>query len=414
MIVFKGKKEKMATFGDQGTPPITTQGLITVNADLDPNIVANRQNEAAAAPAGASIIGANAIDAPRLQIEEGELAFASTAGYQFGAKSMSGRRPLVFTSFNGLSVARKRTQEAFESDFIFIGMAQSATFPEGDPGGMGNGIALKRAGSGTTLNNSSETFCPGDVIGYRLPSVDESTRAREVPTTAGSRIGTERYRPGKHTAILRKVTYEEIISQFDVAVAALLDSISGANVPSFDQKAGSGQEVVYGSTRELSVLIKKAYNWAFVSAVITAIDKGLVTPVAGQLGATPALRVENLTKMMGLVPGAFQDESTAVQRDYFLLALNGSLDRTNTENQAAAQLLLETSVGTPAPALPTFGQAGRASGKLPEQIKSVARTASYGLVRTFGRCMNNFERTTIATASCFAAPGNNVDYVLRP
>lgn len=397
-------------------PPITTQGLITVNADLDPNIVTNRQNLAASAPGGASIIGHMAIDATRLQIEEGELLFTSTEAFQFGSKSMSGRRPLVFSSYNGVPVTRKMTQEDFESRYVFIGMAQSATFPEGDPGGMGNGIAAKRAGSGTTLNNSAVTFCPGDVIGYQLPSVDEGTRMREVPSMSGSRVATDRYRPNKHVARLKKVTYEDIMSQYNLAVAKLLDMIGGANVTSFDQKAGAGKDMVtYGSVFELSVLIKKAYNWAFMAAIQTAIENKIVAWDPNyNAGGTNANRMEQLGKDLGLLAAPPADERTDIQKDYFLLALNGSLDRTNTENQVAAEDRLGAFIGPSAPIMPAFGQLGGRSNKAADLLKAVGRTASYGLVRSFGRCMNNYERSTIATASCFAAPGNNVDYVLRP
>lgn len=403
----------MATFGEQSMPPITTQGLITVNANLDPNIVVNRQNMANAAPAGSTIIGP-AVNALNLQIEEGELLFMSTASFQFGGKSMSGRRPLVFSSFNGIPVKYKETQEAFEEEYMFIGMAQSATFPEGDPGGMGNGIAVKRAGSGTTLNNSTETFCPGDVIGYQLPSVDEATRAREVPSLAGARVATDRYRPGKHVARLKKITYEEITSQFDLAVAALLDSIAGADVPSFDQKTNSGQEAVYGSTRELSVLIKKAYNWSFLAAIQAALYNDVITWSPNYGAGTDAARMEQLAKDLGLVAGPLGGEKTELQREYLLLALNSSLSHTNADNQKAAERILGRYIGAAAPVMPSFGQLGGRGSKTPDQLKSVARTASYGLVRSYGRCMNNFERATIATASCFAAPGNNVDYALRP
>lgn len=403
----------MATFGEQSMPPITTQGLITVNADLDPNIVINRQNLAASAPGGATIIGRDAVDALRLQIEEGELLFASKQAFQFGGKSMSGRRPLVFSSFNGVPVERKTTQEGFESEYIFIGMAQSATFPEGDPGGMGNGIAAKRAGSGTTMNNSTETFCPGDVIGYQLPSIDESVRAREVPSLSGARVATDRYRPNKHVARLKKITYDEINSQYDLAVARLLDSIAGADVHGFDQKTSSGQEAIYGSTNELSILIKKAYNWAFVAAIQAALTNGVVDWSTSFPSGTDAQRMKELSKRLGLL-GDRGAENTKLQTDYFLLALNGSLSRTNDENQREAERLLNVYIGSAAPVMPAFGQLGGSNKRTPDLLKGIARTASYGLARSFGRCMNNFERATIATASCFAAPGNNIDYVLRP
>lgn len=401
----------MATFGSQSLPSITVQGLISANADLDPNVVINRTNMAASASADSTVIGATALDELRLQIEEGELLFSTTLGYHTGPRSASGRRPVVFSSFNGYPVEKGIQQEMFEDEFMFFGLAQNNTFPEGT--GMNNGIAVKRAGSGTTLNNGTDTFCPGDTIGFRLPSVDDAKRAREV-SSVERRIGTDRYRPNKHVAILKKITYEEITSQFDLAVAVLLDSIEGASVVEFDRMSSSGEQPVYGSLRELAVLIKKSFNWTFMSAIQAAVQMGIVTWGAGVSGAADSEKFESLGKKLGLVAAPPREEDTALQRNFFLLALNSSLGRAHRAAQETAERELDFYLSpSSAPTLPAFGQSGGRRNKTPEQLKSVARTASNGLARSFGRCMNNYERSTFATASCYAAPGNNVDIVMR-
>lgn len=403
----------MASFGKQSRPPITTQGLISLNADLDPNIVYNRNALAASAGIGETIIGRSAIDATRLQIEEGELLFAA-ADVHLGSKLGSTRRPIVFSSFNGIPVRTDEPQERFEQRYVFIGMAQNATFPEGDPGGMGNGIAVKRAGSGTTLNNGTDSFTPGDLIGFRLPNTNEDKRNREVPSTSSGRVGADRYRPNKHTAILKKVTYEEISTQFDVAVSELLDSIAGKNVVAYDQRLISGQELDYGSSDELAIMIKKAFNWAFLSGIVTAVEQGVVEWEGTFDEGTLQANVEKLAVQLGLVRGAFNSENTEMQRDFFLRALNSSLGNANVATQERSNKLLRRMLSTPPPTTLSFGQSGRRANEVPDQIRHVWGTASNGLVRAYGRCMNAFERSIIGTASCYAAPGSEVDYVLRP
>lgn len=404
----------MASISGKTSGPIATQALIVVNGVLDTNIVVNRQQQAATAGPNSTIIGSNAIDAPRLGIEEGELLMMPTSAFNFSGQSASTRRPLVFSSFNGIPVEDKMSQDAFEDEYVWLGMAQNNTFPEGDPGGMGNGIAIKRGGSGTTFNNSTDTFCPGDVIGYRLPSVDPATREREVALFDGTRVGTSRWRPSKHTARLRKVTYDEITGQFDRAVARLLRDVLTVSVPERELATATGVFRQTDSVEEMAVLLKKAFNWAFLAAIATCVDRQLVT-LTNFTATTPQSQLAELGVKLGLVDrgarGAAQDG--ILQDAYFRRVFKSSLSFLPETVQQDASDKLKRDLFASARPPPTFGQTGKRDNEY-TQLMHVANTASADLVRMYGQCMNRFERTTIGTASTYAPPGSNLDYVLRP
>jgi len=404
----------MASLGGRSRPAVATQALIVTNCVLDTNILINRQQMAARAPSDASVIGKSAIGAAQLRVEEGELLMTHNTPFQFSGKAMSTGRAVVFSSFNGIPIENGMSQDAFEDEFMFVGMAHSNTTPD-DGLGMQNGISAKRAGSGTTLNNSSETFAPGDVIGYRLPSVDKEKRAREVISHTTGRVGSDRYTPNKHVAILRKVTYKDITSQFDLAVAALLDNNAGISVHQHELLSAGGQVNTLSSTQEIAVLVKKAYNWAYWSAIQTAVEQGYVTLSPTINGSTVGAQMLSLAAMLGLVKSNIGvREEFEMQEDYFRRALKGSLGKTSVEMQNAANDQLERDLfTTQTRAAPSFGQSGKFD-NIAEQLVHIANTASNDLTRAYGHCLDRIHQKIIGTASCFAAPQASVDYALRP
>lgn len=405
----------MASLGGRSRPAVATQALIVTNCVVDPNIVINRQQMAARAPHGASIIGKTAISAAQLQIEEGELLMSHITPFQFSGKAMSTRRALVFTSFNGIPIEDGISQDAFEDQFMFVGMAHTTTFPDGDPGGMQNGISAKRAGSGTTLNNSADTFAPGDLIGYSLPSVDKDKRAREVASHSAGRVGTDRWRPNKHVAILKKITYKDITSQFDLAVAELLDNNAGISVHQHELLSAGGQINTLSSTQEIAVLTKKAYNWAFWSAIQTAVEQGYVTLTGAINGTNTNAQMLSLAAMLGLVKSNVGvREEYEMQENYFRRALKGSLSYTSVGMQTLANDQLEQDLyTTQTRATPSFGQSGKFD-NIADQLTHIANTASTDLTKAYGHSLDRIQHKIIGTASCFAAPQASIDYALRP
>ena len=407
--------KEMASLGGRSRPAVATQALIVTNCVVDPNIVINRQQMAARAPHNSTIIGKSAINAEQLQIEEGELLLSHITPFQFSGKAMSTRRALVFSSFNGIPIEDGISQDAFEDQFMFIGMAHTTTFPEGDPGGMQNGISAKRAGSGTTLNNSSDTFAPGDLIGFRLPSVDKDQRAREVASHSAGRVGTDRWRQNKHVAILKKITYKDIISQFDLAVAELLDNNAGISVHQHELISAGGHVATLSSTQEIAVLTKKAYNWAYWSAIQTAVEQGYVTLTGNVNGTTDNEKMLSLAAMLGLIKSSVGiGEEYEMEERYYRRALKGSLSYTSTAMQVLANEQLEQDLyNLQTRAAPSFGQSGK-FGNVAEQLIHIANTASKDLTKAYGHSLDRIQHKIIGTSSCFAAPQASIDYALRP
>jgi hypothetical protein len=400
----------MASVTGGRSGPITVQSLIVINGVVDPNIVLNRQRMADVAGPDATVIGRSAIGPSQLKIEEQELLLMPVTGFNYAGQTATARRPLVFSSFNGIPVDKNMSQDAFEDEYVWLGMAHTVTAPEGDPVGMASGISIKRGGSGTTFNNSTDTFCPGDIIGYRLPSVDEATRDREVNMFAW-RTG-ERSRPMKHTAMLRKITYEEITTQFDKAVARLLTDVQTVNVIEREQAGASGMFRPVDGIEEMAVLLKKAYGWAFVAAIATAMDRNVVV-----WNGTPTSKQEQIAQlgaMMGLVnkvSGARED--TKMQEDFFKRALHASLGSLDDKFQKSAVDLVRSDLFAATQLAPVFGQVGKRDSP-DTNLHAIAKTASNDLTKMYGQCMTRYERKTIGTSSTYSPPGTNLDYILRP
>lgn len=306
------------------------------------------------------------------------------------------------------------TQDAFEDEYVWMGMCHSASFPEGDPGGMGNGISIKRAGSGTTFNNSTDTFCPGDVIGYKLPSVDPDIRQREVSLFASTRIGSSHWRPNKNVAILRKVTYEEISIQFDLAVARLLSDVSSVSVPERELAAATGVFRPVSGVEEMAVLLKKTFNWAFLATIATCLEKNLIV-INNPGTASKQAQLADLGAKLGLTSRAARgvSEDTSLQDAYHRRVFKASLGSLPVEVQQDATDKVKTDLFANVRAQPSFVQTGKRNDEFTQLLK-IANTATNDLVKMYGQCMNRFERTTIGTASTYAPPGTNIDYVLRP
>lgn len=400
----------MATASGKSPAPIATQSLIVVNGVTDPNILTNRQMQASTAGSKASVIGYGALDAPRLAIHEGEMLMMPV-NFNFPGQSATMRRPFVFSSFNGIPVDEDMSQDAFEDEYVWMGMAHTSTAPEGDPLGMANGISIKRGGSGTTFNNSTDTFSPGDVIGFQLPSVDGGEREIQAKRFGGTRIGRDQTRFGKHVAMLRKITYEDISDQFDLATARLYTNVGKTSVPEREQSSVGGLFRPVDGVDEMAVLIKKAFNWAFVSSMIAAEKTGLIQ-FTGLNATTPQEQIAELASKVGLVKTSTREDDS-LQNEYFMRLFAGSASKMGRVAQKNIIDRLNDDLISSVPLPPTFAQSGKRE-TTTEQLMHVAKTATSDLVKVYGQCMNRFERKIIGTASTYSTPGTSIDYVLRP
>lgn len=386
---------------------VAKQSVITINCDVSRSIVEERRDNVLQTPDTWDVIGRDQVDAPHLQIRQDELVIARITDMS-GVREKRAQQLEVFSSLNGISIPPGMTQEAFEDQFICVGFASDSNFPEGDPPGTTDSIAVTRAGSGTTINNSAEVFFPGDVFGYRLPSVNKKIRARDATVAAENKRRSERIDVGKHTPILTKITYSQINNKMESAVSALLDN-PRVSVPNYMLNLAIGSSVVLPEDVEMAINLKRMFNLAFYSAIVHAVDGGVVefTQSFKNQGLS---EYEQLAGVLGLIKSSTVQEDISLFLPYFRHIFMSSLGGADQSHTTAATQQLNFEFG-PAPkkslAAPFIFQR-RTNPR--DHMEDIAASASNGLARVYGQALNRVMRRKVGTVSNFSMPGDNLDY----
>lgn len=140
----------------------------------------------------------------QLHILTGEPVYMATSQGHQPSMFPGDSRPRALTSFNGEVIRKGASQQDFNSRFKLLGFAIT-DFAFGEPSQTQSGFTTRVGGSGTTLNNGSKRFLPGDAISARIPSIDRAQRKaddRARPTVHGVPAD-------KQTAILEPLSFRE-------------------------------------------------------------------------------------------------------------------------------------------------------------------------------------------------------------
>lgn len=263
--------------GPESDQQITIQGLITINAAVHPGLLQQR------APLGRSkgtkVIGEGHIDNNRIKVEPGEMFFIEK-NLQFMDAGKTAFRVTGFTSFNGIEI-REKSQQSFDDRFACLGFATSPFYGEGDPVSR-SGVAVQKAGSGTTVNNSLVTFCPGDVFGWELPSIDEKIRQGQYESVDYRRRGNFSVQK-KYIGLVKRITYQDVVGSFDHIANLTVRNNSLLKIPERRLNALTGRPSTLGDTHQMCLALKEYNMTAAYSGVMAAIERGLVVPTVDSL-----------------------------------------------------------------------------------------------------------------------------------
>lgn len=191
------------SFGQKSTQEITPQSEITINASVSPLLYKNRREVSIKDVMGHMNPPSNKTE---MHVATNELAMAYKNAPGFG-----GTRSIftneIFTSFNGISTRGYGSQDQFESQFRFVGFTNSPVYFENDVT-TNEGSAIRIRGSGTIpVNYSTETFYPGQKVGWRLHSINPQIRQAEIAARSANKDAPA---PSKLVAIPTVITYEQL------------------------------------------------------------------------------------------------------------------------------------------------------------------------------------------------------------
>lgn len=389
---------------------IARQSVITVNCTVARSIVEERQDISSNAPSGWQVIGGALIDGPRLQIRQDEPVVARITDMS-GIKEKRAQELEVFSSFNGIALPPGMTQEQFEDQYICVGFAASSNNPEGDPPGTMDSIAVIRAGSGTTYNNSDEVFYPGDVFGWKLPSVNKEKRARQVEITAKFRSTSERTDVGKHVPILTKITYSQINDKMDLAVQRLLEVGPSLSVPRYMKKMRIGSSAVMEENDEMAINLKRMFAFAQYSAIVIGVEKGITNFDPNFLNSlNGSSSYSMLAHLLGLTESTTAAEDPSLYMPFFRRVFYSSLGSSSSFDIAEATRDLNSEFGPPQARSASTSFVFTRAPTVRDDVASIAKSASNGLARVYGQALNRVMRKKLGTVSSFSAPGARLDY----
>ena len=453
--------------GPESEQPITTQCLITINADSDPNMQVHRKAEAARSKPG-TVINAQYLEAEQLKIEPGELFFIEK-DQQFSGGGKTAFRLHGFSSFNGINTYGE-TQEQFEDRFLCLGFVTGVHYADGEVVSR-SGVAVQKAGSGTTINNSLEVFSPGDVFGVEYPAINEKERERQFHTVAYRHRGNYSVRK-KAVGILKKITYEDISDTF-AEVAQTVVFRRDLNVPRYRQQMLTGMSSGRSENEQHALSTKKFLAYHSYNTIMGAIERGLVVPTVSPLAdvSIPEVRLaweqtrdpiansaptaikdfmwtntefrevtgtqkterdvayhaqaEYFATILGLaMPHTQFNASTTLEDTALLVNINrrtlfGSLQHLKGGAHSAWWTETEAYVGheftrfdTSAETRNRFGTLASVAPSIARQMMSIAGEASVEYVRFNGKVYDRTYRSALGTISNYAPPNRTAHYVL--
>lgn len=183
-----------------------TEGIVTINAEVIPQL--DKQRAQNLRLHNDKRIG-DIADARAVHILEHELVFARKANRRFVAMN---RTPSQLASVQGFTAWNAEgipgdvhTQEQFEHGYIFLGRAKSI-YEYGRPASANDGLSVQIRGACSVYNRGHHTLRYGDLVKWKLPSIDASRRSSEINTMQfpdGQQLN-------KLTATLEPVTFDDI------------------------------------------------------------------------------------------------------------------------------------------------------------------------------------------------------------
>lgn len=214
--------------GPQSTAHVQQQSLVTANYSVDP-----RLPELRALGNPATMMGVP--DEKTLHVEGNMFFFSVKGDVEFSQGATTAFSGRGFTSFNGLDT-HGLTQREFERRLRCHGVTGGQKYFTQDMADS-NAVAVHLRGSTTMFNYSRETFYPGDLVGWRAPSVDEAERQREVAERPDHPETPNRK---QLLAIPKRVTYEDLVDEFGATARTLislnLSAPDAMNIPLFRER----------------------------------------------------------------------------------------------------------------------------------------------------------------------------------
>ena len=259
--------------GPQSSMLITPQCNITTQYAVPADLF-KRRKQAAHRPEAHLGVPSDAGDVT-IRPDEMVFTYANTIGPGGPGTAFSGRG---FASFTGMPIPPGITQEQFEDMFQFAGFAETHVFFEGDMT-TNSGVTVRKRGSGSIpVNFGTDTFYPGDMIGYELPAIDRLRRLEQVKQRPSSRQGVPE--PGKHIAIPRLVTYEDIVLWGQRVANELVEK--NARSHSFHIPTHHRNSLLNARSRshidELAIQQKQFIAYVGYAAIMAAMQRGYVVP----------------------------------------------------------------------------------------------------------------------------------------
>jgi hypothetical protein len=268
--------------GPNSTHPITPQNEITSQFMVDINLPKKRRQSV---QNPSKFIGVLTEDRD-VSVMEDEMVFVLKGGNRLvdtGSSSI-GFSGTGWTSFTGLPIPRDvKTDEQLADLVQFVGFSNT-TVPFGKTVTR-SGIAVRRHGSGTTVNNSNRTFFPGDIFGWELPSIHASRRAIQA-----SRFpDTTNVPQNKLIATPRLIHYSDIVDWGKRGAKFAINENKKLHIPSYRKRSPNTVRTT-GALYEIAMHYKQYLLFAAWNALMVAVQTGLVTPTYEQAGLKPAQR----------------------------------------------------------------------------------------------------------------------------
>ena len=259
--------------GGPGNTDDPKQARVTADVQVNPALLAARTRDAEHVSAR-DLIGS--LQQGYLNVIPGELVFTrrgevALVGYTDANPGDAVNQ--VFSAFNGVSV-QGLTQEQFESNWQMVGIAWDG-YDFADPNQENGRITVLQRGGGTTFNTGTQAISGGDLLVWRLPSVDPVERDRPTGHAgrAPGRIA------GKHTAIvepLNAATSRMTVRNYGAGAARyLLQEASAAELAVSRLRPGAAKPP---GKREHYALAQKSLLLGAGWTLVTALAQlGIVT-----------------------------------------------------------------------------------------------------------------------------------------
>lgn len=266
------------SYGPTSDQEIQQQANVTINIGRPTTAVQDLRFLISSRAEGTYIDGP--LDAGCASVDRMDLIFCRVTGRDAKSKRKGTIDYSIdtFSSFNGQIFDRGCTQQEFERQFKFLGIATGVQDFTGDMPSK-QGFAAVCAGSMSAKNISNTTFFPGDLVGWCAPHVNKAKRAEQYKSVQFGNLDAHISPVNKHTATLKRITASDIVEQWSDVAELLLNDFEEFSVHKVRRTILRGAlPKVVTEEQMASIWLKQFISLVSYQTLVAAHQHGIITP----------------------------------------------------------------------------------------------------------------------------------------